>query len=127
MYVQANYAPLGPPVYTMSEYPQGPGQPAAAYMQAAYPIPLAPLPQGYTSAYAASPYCTYPVGATTTLPETAHRGIAAQQPIKEKTLQQRVDPKIEAIMSEHKADMLSQQISRLTYKVQKLSNSIEHN
>jgi hypothetical protein len=29
-------------------------------------------------------------------------------------------------MSAHKADMLSQQISRLTDKVQKLSNSIEH-
>lgn len=124
MYMQANYAPVGPTVYTMAGYPQGPGQPTA-YVQAPYSLPPTPVPQGYSTAYTGNPYYPYPVGATT-LPEPAQRGVAAQPPITEETLQQRVDSKIEAIMSAHKTDMLSQQISRLTDKVQKLSNNIEH-
>lgn len=124
MYMQASYAPA-PGVY----YPPAPGQATPAYVQAAYPVPLTPVqqvPAGYTAAYAGSPYCAYPVGAATTLPETAQRGVAASQPaITEETLQQKVDSKIDAIMNAHKTDMLSQQISRLTEKVQKLSNNIE--
>ena len=127
MYMQANYAPMPPGVYTMSGYPSGPGQSTSAYVQAAYPVPLTAVPQGYTAAYAASPYCAaYPVSAAATLPDTAQRGVAASQPtITEETLQQKVDSKIDAIMNAHKTDMLSQQISRLTEKVQKLSNNIE--
>lgn len=126
MYMQAGYAPVPPGVYTMSGYPPVTSQPTPAYVQAAYPVPLAPVPQGYTAAYAGSPYCAYPVSAATTLPDTTQRGVAASQPpITEETLQQKVDSKIDAIMNAHKTDMLSQQISRLTEKVQKLSNNIE--
>ncbi len=123
MYMQANYAPMAPAVYTMSGFPPAQGQPTP-YMQAAYPVPIAPLPPGYT----ASPYCTYPIGAAsaTTLPDASQRSVAAAQPpITEETLQQKVDSKIDAIMNAHKTDMLSQQISRLTDKVQKLTNNIE--
>ena len=128
MYMQAGYAPVAPTVYTMSGFSPAQGQPNP-YMQAAYPVPLAPVPSGY-AAYAGSPYCTYPIGAATTtattLPEPAQRPLAAAQPtITEETLQQKVDSKIDAIMNAHKTDMLSQQISRLTDKVQKLTNNIE--
>jgi hypothetical protein len=125
MYMQASYAPVGPPVYTMAGYPPAPGQPPAGYMQAAYPVPLAPLPQGFATAYTGSPYCPYPINAAAPPQDTAQRGVAAQPALTEETLQQKVDSKIDAIMTAHKTDMLSQQISRLTDKVQKLSNNIE--
>ena len=117
-------APIGPAVYTMAAgYPTGPAQPSA-YMQAPYPPPIpTSLPQGYVPAYAGSPYYTYPAPV---LPDLTQRQLSAQTPVTEETLQQKVDSKIEAIMSAHKTDMLSQQISRLTGQVQKLSKNIEY-
>lgn len=122
--------PIGPAVYTMAAgYPAGPAQPSA-YMQAPYTPPpgvTASVPPGYVPAYAGSPYYTYPVGAvgSAVLPDITQRQVSAQSPITEEALQQKVDSKIEAIMSAHKTDLLSQQISRLTDKVQKLSKNIE--
>jgi hypothetical protein len=128
-YMQAAYPPMGPQpmgpgVYTMAGYPQGP-MPGAAYMQAPYTTTLPAAPQAYMQAYAGSPYYSYPVGATA-IQEQASRPVAAQSQISEEALQQKVDSKIEAIMSAHKTDILSQQITRLTDKVQKLSNNIEY-
>jgi hypothetical protein len=130
MYMQAGYAPIGPgqPVYTMAGYPTGlaPGlAPPAGYVQAPFPVqPQPPMPN-FPIAYTNSPYYTYAVGPTATT-DLAARGVSAKPPVTEETLQQKVDAKIESIMSAHKADMLSQQISRLTDKVQKLSNNIEY-
>jgi cysteine sulfinate desulfinase/cysteine desulfurase-like protein len=76
---------------------------------------------GYTN----SPYYTYTVGPNAAT-EIAARGISSKPSVTEESLQQKVDAKIDSIMSAHKADMLSQQISRLTDKVQKLSNNIEY-
>ena len=136
-YVQAGYPvmgasmspPVGPAVYAMAPAfpPGGPaqGQPSA-YVQAPYPTHIPTnTPQAYIPAYTGGAYYPYPVGATV-LPDPAARPVAAQTPINEETLQQKVDSKIEAIMSAHKTDMLSQQITRLTDKVQKLSKNIEY-
>jgi hypothetical protein len=125
MYMQAGYAPIGPsqPVFTMAGYPPGPGQPAG-YVQAPYPVQAPPSLPGFPATFTNSPYYTYSIGPNTA-PNLAQQSIAAKPPITEENLQQKVDAKIESIMSAHKADMLSQQISRLTDKVQKLSNNIE--
>jgi hypothetical protein len=135
-YVQAGYPvmgapmppPVGPAIYAMAPaYPSGPAQgQTPAYVQAPYPTPVtATAPQGYIPAYTGGAYYPYPVGAAV-LPDSAARPVAAQTPISEETLQQKVDSKMEAIMSAHKTDMLSQQITRLTDKVQKLSKNIEY-
>ena len=126
MYMQAGFTPIGPsqPVYTMAGYPPGPGQPAG-YVQTPYPIPSAATMPGYPVTYTNSPYYTYTVAPNVNA-DVAQRSIAAKSPITEENLQQKVDAKIDSIMSAHKADMLSQQISRLTDKVQKLSNHIEY-
>jgi outer membrane murein-binding lipoprotein Lpp len=120
VYVQAGYAAAGPVGYTMAGYPQGPGQPA--YMQAPYTVQQPAMPQGYPVTYAGSPYYAYPVAAA---PVQALSQPVSQPQITEDSLQQKVDAKIDSIMTAHKADMLSQQISRLTDKVQKLSNHMD--
>jgi hypothetical protein len=126
MFMQANYVPVQAPLYTMAGYPQTPGQPTAfmqAPMQAPYQIPVTTTPQGYTAAYA-TPYYTYPAPALPEPAQTSLRTVAPQPSTTEETLQQKVDAKIDAIMAAHKTDMLSQQITRLTDKVQKLSHNI---
>ena len=126
MYMQANYAPMPQAVYTMSGYPAAQGQPATI-MQAPYTLPVQPMPSAYPAVYTNSPYYQYPVApAAQAAGDPSQRSIASQQSITEETLQKKVDSKIEAIMAAHKTDMLSQQISRLTDKVQKLSNNIEY-
>jgi len=125
-------APVGPAMYAMAAgYPPGPAQTptyvqAPAYMQAPYTMPPnPPIPPGYVSAYGGSPYYTYPVGAGV-IPEATQRQLSAQPITTVETLQQKVDAKIESIMSAHKTDMLSQQITRLADKVSKLTNHIEY-
>jgi hypothetical protein len=127
MYMQSNYPPVGPGVYAMAGYPAYPGQQPVSYMQAPYPPPPTPTPQGYTGAFNGTPYYPYPISTAVNAPPTNHRNIEVQPLITEDTLQQKVDAKIEAIMNSHKTEMLTQQISRLTNTVQRLSKNIEFN
>lgn len=107
---QAAYQPPYQPVQTAYQPPyQSPYQPPYQPVQAPY---QAPYPQyQYPSQYAAAPYTPEPV--------------CAQPSITEDALREKINTKIDSIMESHRSEVLSNQIERLTDKVQVLSHSLQ--
>ena len=70
--------------------------------------------------YTASPYYTPPI------PQPDPASLSSSKPsISEEEIKERINAKIESIMEAQKTEMLSNQIERLTDRVQKLSRNIE--
>ena len=82
--------------------PYAPGPGYQPYVQSSYPSP-----------YMAAPYTADPPG------------VAAQPPISEEALREKINSKIESIMDSHRSEVLSSQIERLTDKVGRLSRDLK--
>ena len=105
-----------PPMMMQAPGPQYPGvssmYPGQEYVNSAAYYPAMP--------YTASPYYTPPI------PQPDPASLSSSKPsITEEEIKERINAKIESIMEAQKTEMLSNQIERLTDRVQKLSRNIE--
>lgn len=112
----ALYSPYPNPGYTpMMMQPAGPiasMYPGQEYVNSSAYYPAMP--------YTASPYYTPPI------PQPDPASLSSSKPsISEEEIKERINAKIESIMEAQKTEMLSNQIERLTDRVQKLSRNIE--
>lgn len=108
------------------------GEPSI-YAQAGFPGYQQPLGYQYSPQYPAP--VTYPASyplSAQAFPMAAPPLAAQEEPVNTKELHERINSKIDSIISsqranahDHKADLLGSQIERLTRKVQKLSASME--
>ena len=128
---EAFYAPMqqANPQGIYSQYP-GQGYPPMM-MQPGQPYPgvasMYPGQEYVNSAayYPALPYAASPYY-TPLIPQPEPASLSSSKPsITEEEIKERINAKIESIMEAQKTEMLSNQIERLTDRVQKLSRNIE--
>lgn len=144
MYMQSQYPPVGPgagPQYPQTNLyaaynqpmnqgmmpPQGPAQGQYMPVQTQFmPMPV-PAPMQYSAQgnpYMASQY--YPMPGGPQPDSCAKSTINSQSAITEESMHAKINAKIDSIMEVHKAEVLGNQIERLTDKVQKLSNKLDY-